>query len=85
MEIHQDQNGLPRKNKWIQMKTLFPGHFKESEENLKKIWENCLFVFERIRLVLMRYDVLINIMLSIYANYCYFIFINKFSWINIII
>lgn len=28
------------------MKDLFPGHFKESEESLRKIWESALFVFD---------------------------------------
>lgn len=28
------------------MKNLFPGHFKESDENLKKVWDTCLFVFD---------------------------------------
>jgi predicted nucleic acid-binding protein len=28
------------------MKDLFPGHFKESEENLKQVWDSCIFVFD---------------------------------------
>lgn len=28
------------------MKELFPGYFKESEENLRKVWDTCLFVFD---------------------------------------
>jgi predicted nucleic acid-binding protein len=28
------------------MKDLFPGHFKESEKNLKQVWDSCIFVFD---------------------------------------
>src|SRR5690554_696279 len=28
------------------MRDLFPGHFKESEESLKKVWDTCIFVFD---------------------------------------
>lgn len=39
------------------MKELFPGHFKESEKDLKKIWETCIFVFDaNILLNLYRYS-----------------------------
>lgn len=39
------------------MKELFPGHFKENEENLKKAWSSCIFVFDaNILLNLYRYS-----------------------------
>jgi prefoldin subunit 5 len=39
------------------MKDLFPGHFKESEENLRKVWDSCIFVFDaNILLNLYRYS-----------------------------
>lgn len=39
------------------MKDLFPGHFKETDENLKKVWEASLFVFDaNIILNLYRYS-----------------------------
>lgn len=28
------------------MKDLFPGHFKESDTNLKQVWDTCIFVFD---------------------------------------
>jgi len=28
------------------MRDLFPGHFKQSEESLKKVWDTCIFVFD---------------------------------------
>ncbi|WP_311946935.1 PIN-like domain-containing protein [Halomonas piscis] len=28
------------------MRELFPGHFKENEESLKKVWDTCIFVFD---------------------------------------
>ena len=39
------------------MKDLFPGHFKESEENLREVWDSCIFVFDaNILLNLYRYS-----------------------------
>ena len=39
------------------MKDLFPGHFKESQENLREVWDTCLFVFDaNILLNLYRYS-----------------------------
>ncbi len=39
------------------MKDLFPGHFKESDESLKEVWETSLFVFDaNILLNLYRYS-----------------------------
>lgn len=39
------------------MKQLFPGHFKESEESLKAVWQDCIFVFDaNILLNLYRYS-----------------------------
>lgn len=39
------------------MKELFPGHFKETDENLKKVWGTSLFVFDaNILLNLYRYS-----------------------------
>ena len=39
------------------MKNLFPGHFKESDESLREVWETSLFVFDaNILLNLYRYS-----------------------------
>lgn len=39
------------------MKNLFPGHFKDSENTLKNIWEECIFAFDaNILLNLYRYS-----------------------------
>jgi len=39
------------------MKDLFPGHFKESQENLREVWDSCVFVFDaNILLNLYRYS-----------------------------
>lgn len=39
------------------MKDLFPGHFKESQENLREAWDSCIFVFDaNILLNLYRYS-----------------------------
>lgn len=39
------------------MKDLFPGHFKESDENIREVWETSLFVFDaNILLNLYRYS-----------------------------
>lgn len=39
------------------MKDLFPGHLKESEENLREVWDSCIFVFDaNILLNLYRYS-----------------------------
>jgi len=39
------------------MKELFPGHFKESKKDIKKIWDNCHFAFDaNILLSLYRYS-----------------------------
>ena len=39
------------------MKELFPGYFKESEDDLKEIWVNCIYVFDaNILLNLYRYS-----------------------------
>jgi hypothetical protein len=39
------------------MKDLFPGHFKESQENLREVWDSCIFVFDaNILLNLYRYS-----------------------------
>ncbi|GGN37047.1 MULTISPECIES: PIN-like domain-containing protein [Marinomonas] len=39
------------------MKELFPGHFKESQENLRDVWDSCIFVFDaNILLNLYRYS-----------------------------
>ncbi|CAK8721647.1 PIN like domain-containing protein [Candidatus Electrothrix laxa] len=39
------------------MKDLFPGYFKESQENLREIWDSCIFVFDaNILLNLYRYS-----------------------------
>lgn len=39
------------------MKDLFPGHFKESDESLREVWETSLFVFDaNILLNLYRYS-----------------------------
>jgi hypothetical protein len=39
------------------MKDLFPGHFKESDEHLRKVWDTSLFVFDaNILLNLYRYS-----------------------------
>ncbi len=39
------------------MKGLFPGHFKESQENLREIWDSSIFVFDaNILLNLYRYS-----------------------------
>lgn len=39
------------------MKELFPGHFRESEKNLRETWDSCLFVFDaNILLNLYRYS-----------------------------
>lgn len=39
------------------MKNYFPGHFRESEENLKNVWNSCIFVFDaNILLNLYRYS-----------------------------
>jgi prefoldin subunit 5 len=44
-------------NVGVSMKDLFPGHFKESEENLRKVWDSCIFVFDaNILLNLYRYS-----------------------------
>jgi len=50
--------GLPKAfNDGDPMKDLFPGHFKESERNLKLIWDTSLFVFDaNILLNLYRYS-----------------------------
>ncbi|MBY7822867.1 DUF4935 domain-containing protein [Vibrio fluvialis] len=39
------------------MKDLFPGHFKETQENLREAWDSCIFVFDaNILLNLYRYS-----------------------------
>jgi PIN like domain len=39
------------------MKDLFPGHFRESQENLREAWDSCVFVFDaNILLNLYRYS-----------------------------
>lgn len=39
------------------MKDLFPGHFKESEDHIKTVWDSCIFVFDaNILLNLYRYS-----------------------------
>lgn len=39
------------------MKDLFPGHFKESEDHIKMVWDSCIFVFDaNILLNLYRYS-----------------------------
>jgi hypothetical protein len=39
------------------MKDLFPGHFKESQENLREVWDSCIFIFDaNILLNLYRYS-----------------------------
>ncbi|WP_339134730.1 MAG: PIN-like domain-containing protein [Candidatus Electrothrix sp. GW3-4] len=39
------------------MKNLFPGYFRESQENLREIWDSCIFVFDaNILLNLYRYS-----------------------------
>lgn len=39
------------------MRDLFPGHFKESQENLREVWDSCVFVFDaNILLNLYRYS-----------------------------
>ena len=39
------------------MQDLFPGYFKDSDSDLKKIWNECLFVFDaNILLNLYRYS-----------------------------
>ena len=39
------------------MKDLFPGHFKESEKDLKEVWDTCIFIFDaNILLNLYRYS-----------------------------
>jgi prefoldin subunit 5 len=39
------------------MKDLFPGHFKESDENIREVWETSLFIFDaNILLNLYRYS-----------------------------
>lgn len=44
-------------NAGVSMKDLFPGHFKESEENLREVWDSCIFVFDaNILLNLYRYS-----------------------------
>ncbi|MCK4619810.1 MAG: DUF4935 domain-containing protein, partial [Desulfobacterales bacterium] len=44
-------------NDGVTMKDLFPGHFKESQENLREVWDTCLFVFDaNILLNLYRYS-----------------------------
>lgn len=44
-------------NVGVSMKELFPGHFKESEENLREVWDSCIFVFDaNILLNLYRYS-----------------------------
>jgi prefoldin subunit 5 len=44
-------------NVGVSMKDLFPGHFKESEENLREVWDSCIFVFDaNILLNLYRYS-----------------------------
>jgi hypothetical protein len=44
-------------NEGISMKDLFPGHFKESQENLIEVWDSCIFVFDaNILLNLYRYS-----------------------------
>jgi hypothetical protein len=44
-------------NVGVSMKDLFPGHFKESQENLREVWDSCIFVFDaNILLNLYRYS-----------------------------
>ena len=44
-------------NVGVSMKDLFPGHFKESQENLREVWDTCVFVFDaNILLNLYRYS-----------------------------
>lgn len=44
-------------NVGVSMKDLFPGHFKESQENLREAWGSCIFVFDaNILLNLYRYS-----------------------------
>lgn len=44
-------------NEGVLMKELFPGHFKESEKDLREVWDNCVFVFDaNILLNLYRYS-----------------------------
>lgn len=39
------------------MKDIFPGHFKESEKDLKAVWDSCIFIFDaNILLNLYRYS-----------------------------